>query len=199
MHTSSSAGLTRPISASALITIALLASTASQADIGDVATATLEVTAGLAPVMTLDCTDVSFGTYLAPTGARGGATTVTLNSNGNSSFSGGTEGVALASGGAQPSVGSCTVSGSQAVDDTVGAVTFEIPDDALNSDTSNGPDEAVSDLTFTLEATNNSNMSNGVLTFSVYGTLSIPDNLTEGKYGQYRSEAVTVTFDDGTP
>jgi hypothetical protein len=196
MHIPSSAGQITPIAATALITVALLASAASRADTGDVATTTLEVTAGLVPVMTLDCTDVSFGDYLVPTGSRGGATIVTLNSSGNASFSGGTEGVALASSGAQPSVGSCTVSGSQAADDTAGAVTFEISDDTLNADASNGPEAAVSDLTFTLAATNDSNMSNGALTFSVHGTLSIPNDLTESHYGQYRSESVTVSFDD---
>jgi hypothetical protein len=172
----------------------------------ETATDSVDVYAGLAPVMELSCSDVNFGVWRVPTGTRsGGATTVTLTSDSTTSItSGSSSNIALSANYEDPAVSSCTVTGSAAADDTVGQVGFTGGTGSFatnggtgfNSETLAAPSTVVSSFSYSLTNTDPVSMSSGATSFKIHGTMSIPDNLVTANYGGYKAAAVTVTYSD---
>jgi len=74
----------------------------------ETATDTIDVYAGLAPVMELSCSDVNFGVWRVPTGTRsGGATTVALATDSTTSITAGSStNIALSANYEDPAVSS---------------------------------------------------------------------------------------------
>lgn len=83
----------------------------------ETATDTVEVYAGLAPVLEMTCSDVNFGVWRVPTGDRSGTTTVTLDASSvaTATVTGGSTAdtaVSLSGDYAIAAAGTCNVTGS---------------------------------------------------------------------------------------
>ena len=172
----------------------------------ETATDTVDVYAGLAPVMEMSCEDVNFGVWRVPTASRSGANTVTLSDAGATAVTGtGTStNIALSSNWLAPQAGSCTVTGSTAVNGTVGVVAISSATGSFvgNDDSgfeAEGIAEAVtvvSGFTYELASTTPVGMVAGATSFTLHGTMEIPDSLIAANYGGYQSPSITVTYTD---
>jgi hypothetical protein len=172
-------------------------------------TADVNALAGLAPVLDLACTDVSFGVWRVPTGARGGTNTVTLTMNGATTqyATGGSGGsIALGSGAsAVPAAGVCSLTGSNNAGASdaklvlsnntglsfAGAAVLDrlkpTTDAALSADLS------VSTATTSVDA-------NGEASWYIVGVLTIPNSLVTDNYGGYQTaSAATATYQYPAP
>ena len=185
----------------------------------EMATDEIDVYSGLAPVMTLSCTDLNFGVYQIARGDRGitGVTTATLSWTydgfndvwaANISFANaGQDMIALSDKPDYdaPSPAVCTVNGSRATSATVsvtssptGAFYFGGAASnpfAANLATPTTPTTTMRGVmtvpaTVTLDAT-------GAGSFVITGAVQIPNNLTANNYGSYKGQAVTMTVNDG--
>ena len=185
----------------------------------ETATDDIDVYSGLAPVMTLTCTDLNFGVYQIARGDRGtgGVTTVTLSwvadsFNGGYMFSigytnPGTDMIALSDKPeyADPAPAVCTVSGSQASNTSI-AITSS-PTGAFHfAETAGNPFAATLDIPVSAVGTMVGVMTvpatvaldaNGSGSFVITGAVQIPNNLSAGNYGSYKGPAVTISVDDG--
>jgi len=179
----------------------------------------VDVYSGLAPVMTLSCTDLNFGVYQIARGDRGitGVTTATLSWTYDSfddvwaafiSFTNaGQDQIALSDKPDYdaPSPAVCTVSGSRATSMTVnvtsaptGAFYFGGAADnpfAANLGRPTTPTFTMRGVmtvpgTVTLDAT-------GSGSFVITGAVQIPNFLTATNYGSYKGPAITMTVNDG--
>lgn len=170
---------------------------------------TIDVYAGLAPVMVLTCNDVNFGVWRVPTGTRsGGETEIYVNAAGGvyidgSVYNGGS--IALSTNYNSPAAGYCNVSGSAADDGTVGQVS--ISNGGTGSFGTNGgtgyagealaaPTTALSSFNYALDSTPPDAMSGGVTRFTVRGSMYIPNGLAVANYGGYMAADVTVSYED---
>lgn len=172
----------------------------------ETASDTIDVYAGLAPVMQLTCTDVNFGVWRVPTGSRsGGATTVSLTALDAASVTAGSSAnIALSANYEDPAAADCTVTGSAATDATIGQVSFTGGTGSFatnggtgfNSENLAAPSTVVSSFTYALSSSTPAAMASGATSFSVYGTMSIPDALVTANYGGYKAAAVTVSYSD---
>lgn len=176
----------------------------SQSALAEEASGTLDITAGLAEAMTVTCdAALSFGVTRLSTGDRNGSTTLTVAADPDTisaTIGGAATGVVSSA----VSAGSCVVSGSQANDDTVLTVTSDgksidsvsVSLDAAATDGLSAASSPVSGLdvgSFTLSDTS---LTSGEATFAVGGTLTIPNNLTEGNLGGYNNTLTILVSDD---
>jgi hypothetical protein len=183
------------------------------AQAADSATASVNAMAGLAPVLTLSCTDVNFGVWRVPVRSGGGVTTVTLTVDANNgagtttaTAAGNTSSVSLSSEYLAPKAATCSVSGASVHTATIqtaiasntgltfGASTHE-------SLATPGALAALS-ATLTLAGTGVVVDANGAGSFRITGTLSIPAAISASNYGGYKTQtgtganAATVTLTD---
>lgn len=210
----------KKLTAAAAIVAAGFASNAA----ADTATDTIEVYAGLAPALELTCTDVHFGVWRVPTGDRGGVTTVALTAGAFSSgafettaaATGFADRVALSKNAAfdEPQVGTCVVTGSTAAENAPGSASI-IDEDGVQAfgsvvaigtagdyefGTIGVPANEEAQMSYLLELNNRAPVfdANGRTEFAVEGTLTIPQTITAGDLGGYKSNAShTVAFNDG--
>lgn len=168
----------------------------------DTATSELDAVAGLAPVLTLECTEVNLGVWRVPV-RSGGVTTVTLDAvTGDHLLDGETSGVSV-SAGYEPSRGVCTISGSAAAD---GAnATFSLSGHANmpmigDADVFGGAlgagDGSGFQATLT-QASPTCSISAGGCQLYLGGILTIPGDISAEHYGGYRTASpATVTVND---
>ncbi|HEY7884493.1 MAG TPA: hypothetical protein VIC08_06040 [Cellvibrionaceae bacterium] len=179
----------------------------------ETATDTIDVYAGLAPVLEMECTDVNFGVWRVPTGDRSGTTTVTLDA-------GSTATATVTSGGAAdtavslstkynaPAAGTCNVTGSTVTSGN-GAASITTGSSGTFLGTASNPfatglaaptalpPGSAFDFTLSLSTATPAINANGEATFQVIGSMEIPNNLVSDNYGAYKSEgSSTVQFDD---
>ena len=174
----------------------------------ETATDSVDVYAGLAPVLELTCTDVNFGVWRVPAGERGGANTITLAANGATTVGGTGTATSIALSGTYnstaPFAGSCTVSGSNATDATEGAASLSVTSGTLAGTTVNSyssQDVAPAhdaNLTYTLEVSDATPaISSGAASFDITGVMTIPEALVVDNYGEYKGlVSHTVSFND---
>lgn len=178
----------------------------------ETASDTIQVYAGLAPVLEMTCTDVNFGVWRVPTGDRGDKTIVTLNASSVATatvFTGGAADTAVSLSGKydNPAAGTCDVTGS-AVSNVNGVATLTdgsgifIGTDANTfatglAEPTDLPLDSVFKFTLGLSTGTPAINADGEATFKVIGSMEIPNNLVTNNYGAYKSEgSVTVEFDD---
>ena len=161
----------------------------------ETATDTVDVYAGLAPVLELSCTDVNFGVWRVPTGDRGDTNTITLAANNNTTVqgSGMSTRIALSTtyNSEPPFAGSCTVAGSNAADDAEGSAFLSVTSGTLIGTTGNSyssqntaPTDAAI-LTYTLAVSDATPaISSGAASFNITGVMTIPQVLVVANYGE---------------
>ncbi|MBN2644308.1 MAG: hypothetical protein JXR59_02420 [Desulfuromonadaceae bacterium] len=173
--------------------------------VAETTTDTIDVYAGVSSVMELNCTDLNYGVWIVPTGSRGNTTVVTLTSDNNTSItSGSSTGIALSANYAAPAASSCTVTGSTAADGTTGQVNFtgtgtfvaNTGGTGFNAESIPAPSAALTTFYYALAHTTPTAMSSGATSFTVHGTINIPDGLTTANYGGYMAPAVIVSYED---
>jgi len=179
----------------------------------ETASDTVDVYAGLAPVMELSCEDVNFGVWRVPTGDRAAVNTITLtNSEGVTTAAVGGIGVlsdiSLSGNYDDPQVGLCTVSGSSVADSLTGYAMIDSEDSVLGatmvSTNANPFAEGLNSPSITAGMVYDLTLSNatpeiqsGTAFFYVSGVLTIPAAVVADNYGAYRSTAShTVSFND---
>ena len=205
----------KKLTAAAAIVAAGFASNAA----AETATDSVEVYAGLAPVLELVCTDVKFGVWRVPVRDEGGTTTITLAENDDATVGGpNVTGVALSNAaGAEPAAGSCAFTGSGAtagadamsVSMTTTVVGATAADGSLTGGSMiaaanneyaglDAPDTAAT-LEFTLSfPTATAIDENGAGSFKIAGVLTIPEDIVTDNYGGYKQDGtINVTIDDG--
>lgn len=182
----------------------------------ETASDTIEVYAGLAPVLELTCSDVKFGVWRVPTRTEGGVTTITLSDDNTTAVATNTTNVALSSAEiAQPAAGSCAFTGSAvATGETAMGVSMAATEATTGAGTLtagtliaaannvyadiNGASAGAA-LEFTLNfPTTTAVDSNGAGSFKIAGVLTIPETIVADNYGGYKQNGtITVTIDDG--
>ncbi len=193
-----------------ILVTALLAGSLATTAQAETASDTIDVFAGLKSIMKLTCTDVNFGVWRVPTGVRtGGATTITLDaSNQATRTAGSADKVALSTVFEAPRTGVCNVTGST-LTSGLGAVTLNGAATATGSFITNGgtgfnsevlaaPGTPVESFTYTLNLSSSTPTisGTGTATFTIQGTMSIPDALSAANYGGYKSTTVVAAFED---
>lgn len=185
--------------------VAALAAFGAQAQ----STGSVNVIAGLSPVLKLTCSDVNFGVWRVPAGDRAGVTTVTLRVNGDLQAAqttpelGGTQiNVSLATGYQVPAAGYCKLEGSNgylgstALASISGATGMTFT--TSNHDNLKVPVTAAgvtADLGLSTTAPVVTDL--GEAHFRVVGVMTIPNNLVRANYGGYRAvTAATVSVSD---
>lgn len=179
----------------------------------ETASDSVDVYAGLEPVLEMTCTDVNFGVWRVPTGDRNGTTTVTLDA-------GSTATVTVTIGGAAdtavsrstkysaPAAGTCNVTGSTVTSGS-GAASITTGSSGTFLGTASNPfasgltaptalpPASAFDFTLSLSTATPAIDANGEATFQVIGSMEIPNNLVSDNYGAYKSQgSSTVLFDD---
>lgn len=184
------------------ISSALLSGQASAQTSSD----TVDAYAGIAPTLELTCSDVNFGVWRMGTGSRGGATIVTLPSNGNSATStGGTAALSNAKSHQAPVRSTCQLKGSGAPNATAATVTLKDNTNMTFAGTNSNnfavtlaaPVTAAA-LTANLTASTLAPLiSGGATQVYIGGELTIPDNVIADNYGSYKtSTPLTVELED---
>lgn len=181
---------------------ALLAGNASAQQSSD----TVDAYAGIAPTLELTCTDVNFGVWRMGTGTRGGATVITLPSDGTVAVrSGGTAALSTSNSHQAPVRSTCQLKGSGAPDTTVATVTLSNNLAMAFSGTSSN-NFAVTLPAPTTDAVLTANLtastlapviSGGATQIYLGGVLTIPDNIVAANYGSYKTVTpLTVSLED---
>ncbi|MGL5757277.1 hypothetical protein [Plesiomonas sp.] len=167
--------------------------------------ATVNAYAGIAPVLTLTCTDLNFGVWKVSVGSRSAATTITLAADSSGTATSSDSGVALAKGYSPAAAGACDISGSVAPDGTQALVSMssntniEFVGQANTKFASTiAKPTADADLRANVTAsTTTPVISNGVSRFYLGGELTIPNNLSKSNYGGYVTKSqIRVVADD---
>ncbi len=190
-----------------ILVTALLAGSVVTTAQAETASVSVDVFAGLASVMELTCTNVNFGLWRVPTGARtGGASTITLTDlSATSVTAGSSASIALSTAKAAPAAGSCSVSGSTKITGNgTAALTGATGSFAtnggtgFNNETLAAATTPVSAFTYALALSSATPAisSTGTSAFTIAGTMSIPDGLAVANYGGYKGAAITVAFTD---
>jgi hypothetical protein len=189
---------------SLFLAAAVLAASGAQAQ--QTASTTVNAVAGLAPVMTLTCTDVNFGVWTVPSGDRGGVTTLTMSVNAPDSATA-TETIAVSGVTTVAQIypdtaGRCVVQGAwntltAAINGNSG-MAFGTSNHIVALGNVKVPTVTNSNVSanLTLSTTTPSVNANSEAFFYVVGTLTIPNNLITGNYGGYRANTpatVSVT------
>ena len=185
--------LTRAILATSLVAGLGFSQTALAASDQD----TLEITAGISAAITVTCgSALSFGITRVQLDNRGGNDTITVDPSDGAITSDGSGNVTTGTGAA----GECSVSGSQASDNTKVGVNFATAEDLKAAPTLDlsGASTAISDLSvgsFKTTTGTDLDLTKGATSFGIGGTLAIPDNVVADNLGGYTS-TVVVTVDD---
>lgn len=193
-----------------LSTIAALTALAATGVRAEVASDSVDATAGLQPALELSCTDVSFGVWRVPVRSGGGTTTITLDRDANTAAeSGNTTRVAKSESDISwaHSRGTCTLSGSTAAVETAVDISISGNEEmafagaaaqATGYANLNAPATAAT-LTATLNAPTSVTIQNdGTASFYVGGVLTIPATIVADNYGGYKTTApATISVDDG--
>lgn len=184
------------------ISSALLSGQASAQSSSD----TVDAYAGIAPTLELTSSDVNFGVWRLGTGTRGGATIVTLPSNGTAAtHSGGTAALSTSNSHQAPVRSTCQLKGSGAANGTPATVTLaDNTNMAFAGASSNtfattlGAPLTAAVLTADLTVSSlTPTISGGDTQFYLGGVLTIPDNIVAANYGSYKTTApLTVTLED---
>lgn len=187
----------------------------------ETATDTIDVYAGLAPVLELICTDVKFGVWRIPVRSLNGTTTITLTNNAGATehaVGGNDTGVSLSdAAAAAPALGSCAFTGSVATEgaETMGVTMATTVTGAtmaggsLTGGTmvSAADNEYVAGLSFPVTAAAlgftlsfpqlTAVDANGEGSFKIAGVLTIPETIVPNNYGGYKQDGtITVTIND---
>lgn len=188
-----------------LVAASLLAAFGAQAQ----STGSVNVIAGLSPVLKLTCSDVNFGVWRVPTGDRSGVTTVTLRVNGDLQGAattpelGGTQiNVSLATGYQVPTAGYCKLEGSngylgsKAMASISGATDMAFT--TSSHDNLKVPVTAAGvKANLSLSTTEPVVTDLGEAHFRVVGVMTIPNNLVRANYGGYAAVTpATVSVSD---
>ena len=173
----------------ALTAVVTMGAGLSQSALAEEGTGEVEVTAGLAQALKVECnTALDFGTTSLVAGDRSGNTVITVAPDGTTTTSGSD---VVSVGTAQ--VGLCTVTGSQNTAGTFTTKEFQAP--TMNADSGQtAPDDGSGNPTLTVsnfESSSTEIDSNGAADINIGGDLTIPDNLDGDNYGDYSG---TVTF-----
>ena len=188
---------------SAALAIGTLVIFSVQAKAADSGTASVNATAGLAPVVIVSCTDVNFGVWRIPNRTTGGATTVTLTVSGNTAGAtttatagGNTTRVALASGYVAPTAATCAVSGIMTQLSTVQTAISSNTGLGFTTSTQEGLDAPVTlaalSANLALGGTGVYIDTNGEGAFRVTGVLTIPTVINANHYGGYKTTGVNA-------
>ena len=175
----------------------------------ETASDTVDVYAGLAPVLELACSDVNFGVWRVPTGARGAVNTIALLAGSQTEVGGtGSGAIALSANYLAPQAGYCSVSGSTVADNATGVASIGLATGTMISSGAAaggnifaaalaGPD-AVAAMSYTLAiSVLEPVITSGQASFNVTGVLTIPAELVSDNYGAYKgSVSHTVSFAD---
>ena len=185
--------LTRAILATSLVAGLGFSQTALAASDDD----NLEITAGISAAMTVTCgSALSFGITRVQLDNRGGDNTIVVDPSTGVATSAGDGTVTAGTGAA----GECSVSGSQASENTTVGVTFAAAED-LTAETAlelSAASTAISGLSvgsFVTTTGTDLQLTSGATSFGIGGTLTIPNNVVSGNLGGYIS-TVVVTVDD---
>ena len=196
---------------STAVVLGTLAVISMQAQAVDTGTATVNATAGLAPVVVVSCTDVNFGVWRIPNRSSGGQTTViTLTTAANTAgavttatATGDTTSVALATGYLAPVAATCSVSGimnkAATVQTAISANTSLTFAPSTHESLADPTALAALSAELTLAGTGVAIDGNGSGAFRVTGVLTIPAAITGNNYGGYKTSvgnAATVTVTD---
>ena len=202
-------------SLAALVPVVLIMMSFSGKAAAETATDDVQVYAGLAPILALECSSVNFGAWRVPPGERGTFTKINMPTNSSKvtatvgDTSTADNDVSLSIKYAAPSLGECIATGSLAYRDgsvTRGTVTHSAIGGFL-SGTSNNPFATglnaptgfnLQGFRYVLEFSTLTPLisSTGRATFRIGGTLTIPEKLISDNYGAYQSGLITITFDD---
>lgn len=190
----------------------------SSSTIAETATDTIDVYAGLADVLKLECSDINFGVWRVPTGNRSNSTTVFLAANGdteakvsNSEGAAADTAVSLSTIYDTPSASTCTVTGSQVGGEGITGTAAYVDDSGSGqlvpgtyTGAANYPAAASTDvglfgfsyiLSFSQTAVPIA--ADGTATFTISGRMNIPNNVATNNYGAYKSlSTVSIQFDD---
>jgi hypothetical protein len=204
-----------------VVTMATLLSLSALTAKADQASSTVSVFAGLAPVMTLDCTPVNFGVYNVPRGNRemgvnssSASITTSVNpSDGTSQTSvefanAGVDKISLSvnTEHAPPQAGTCTVKGSRVQNGTLSItrdpihatpITFSGEGSNMFASGLRAPEILASGMTALLAVPKSVlTDSEGGAVFAITGQVSIPNDLTSDNYGSYNGAALTITVSE---
>jgi hypothetical protein len=187
---------------SAAVALGTLALVSMQAQAVDSGSASVNATAGLAPVVIVSCTDVNFGVWRIPNRTSGGVTTITLT-GGNTAGStttataaGNTTRVSLASGYVAPTAATCSVSGimnqlttvqTSIANNNYLGFTYSTHE-GLDAPTTLAPMTA--DLS--LAGAGVYIDTNGLGSFRVNGVLTIPQSINGNHYGGYKTNGINA-------
>jgi hypothetical protein len=161
---------------------------------------TVDALAGLAPVLDLACTPVSFGVWRVPTGARAAVNTVTLTMEDTTTKYTASGSISLGSGAtATPYAGVCAMTGSNNMSSTGAALVM-----TNNTAMAFSGAAVLNRVTPTTSAALTATLAtpatvsidaDGAATWYVVGELTIPNNLVTANYGGYQSTtAATATY-----
>ncbi len=188
-----------------ILVTALLAGSLATTAQAETASTTVQVFAGLAPVIQLTCTDVNFGTWRVPTGA-GAVTTITLDGASDIAIAAGAiTNVALSTTRNTSANGVCTVTGSLktagngAATLTGGTASFSANTGSTGfmDESVTAPNTALETLGYVLALSSTTPaISAGGASFKIGGVMTIPVGLVSANYGDYKAPTVTVSFDD---
>ena len=178
-------------------------------------TDTIQIYAGISPVLEMNCTDLNFGVWLLPVGTRAGPTYIEIASSGTATAqltdAAGVadNAVSLSAKFDAPAAGVCTVTGSQvggvgvngtATITTGGPVGTLIPGE--NASAANYPgaaDIGLGSFTYAiaLSTTTPAISAEGTAIFMVVGNMMIPAAVLASHYGAYTGTVGhTISFDD---
>lgn len=194
-----------------LSTIAALTALAATGAHAEIASDSVDATAGLQPALELSCTDVSFGVWRVPVRSGGTETTITLTTLSDAAVAGGeTTRVAQSESDVSwaASRGACTLSGSTAAVETAVDISISGNEEmafagaaAQATGYANLPaPTATAALTATLELPSSpvTIQNDGTASFYVGGVLTIPATIVADNYGGYKTTApATISVDDG--
>ncbi|MGL6001534.1 MAG: hypothetical protein ACRCZ4_05460 [Plesiomonas sp.] len=168
--------------------------------------ATVNAYAGIAPVLTLTCTDVNFGVWKVAAGSRSAATTITLAADASNTATSSDSGVALSLKKYSPaSAGACDLNGSLAPDGTLADVVLSNNTNVefigqASTKFAAGILKPAADaaLRATITAsTLTPVITNGTGRFYLGGVLTIPNNLNNSNYGGYITKnLIGIAADD---
>ncbi len=200
------------LSLSALLSLNVLTAKAEQAS------SSIQIYAGLEPVMTFECTAINFGVYQVARGDRGiseptRASLSKANASSQAAIAftkGNNNKIALSNKPeyGQPQAGTCTVRSSQVRNGSL-YITRD-PVDSTAMAFSEGSNPFASGLALaktkangiegyaTVPTTVTTN-SDGDGVFTIVGELDIPNNLTADNYGSYKAPALTITVSETQP
>ncbi|MGL4857754.1 hypothetical protein [Plesiomonas sp.] len=167
--------------------------------------ATVNAYAGIAPVLTLTCTDLNFGVWKVAIGGRSNVTTITLAADANNTATSSDSGVALSKGYSPATAGACDLTGSLALDGTLADVVLSNNTNVefigqASTKFAAGILKPAADAALRATVTASTLtpiITNGTGRFYLGGVLTIPNNLNKSNYGGYITKnLIGIVADD---